>query len=186
MVCTGVRFVHSFSLLKLRNSNADCFWDTTGKGGFRPFVGPAAYTRATNTQIYTVFIKLLYFIKKSKFLFLNFMSLNVLHMNSIKLVFPLHLISWKKDSKRCCDTKRQSQFTPKMKANAASRLLSSLVWIDHYNQCNGMTTFMEFMTCTFRSSEVPRLKKGLGNAEWTIVSRGIAVHKAEQMTKSKY
>ena len=40
---------------------------------------------------------------------------------------------------------RQSQFTPKMKANAVSRLLSSLVWIDHYNQCNGMTSFMEFM-----------------------------------------
>ena len=40
---------------------------------------------------------------------------------------------------------RQSQFTPKMKANAVPRLLSSLVWIDHYNECNGMTTFMEFM-----------------------------------------
>ena len=40
---------------------------------------------------------------------------------------------------------RQSQFTPKMKANAVSRLLSSLVWIDHYNECNGMTSFMEFM-----------------------------------------
>ena len=29
---------------------------------------------------------------------------------------------------------RQSQFTPKMKANAVSRLLSSLVWIDQYNR----------------------------------------------------
>ena len=40
----------------------------------------------------------------------------------------------KKDSKRCCDTtndavtpQRQSQFTPKMKANAVPHLLSSLV-----------------------------------------------------------
>ena len=37
------------------------------------------------------------------------------------------------------------QFTPKMKANAEPRLLSSLVWIDQYNLCNGMTSFMEFM-----------------------------------------
>ena len=37
------------------------------------------------------------------------------------------------------------QFTPKMKANAVPRLLSSLVWIDQYNECNGMTSFMEFM-----------------------------------------
>ena len=29
----------------------------------------------------------------------------------------------------------QSQFTPKMKANAVSRLLSSLVWIDQYYKC---------------------------------------------------
>ena len=37
------------------------------------------------------------------------------------------------------------QFTPKMTANAEPRLLSSLVWIDQYNECNGMTSFMEFM-----------------------------------------
>ena len=41
----------------------------------------------------------------------------------------------------------QSQFTPKMKANAVSRLLSYLVWIDQYNECNGLTSFMEFMVC---------------------------------------
>ena len=41
---------------------------------------------------------------------------------------------------------RQSQFAPKMKANAVSRLLSSLVWIDQYNECNRMTSFMEFMS----------------------------------------
>ena len=40
---------------------------------------------------------------------------------------------------------RQSQFTPKMKANAVLHLLSSLVWIDQYNECNGITIFMEFM-----------------------------------------
>ena len=32
------------------------------------------------------------------------------------------------------------QFTPKMKANAVPRLLSTLVWIDQYNECNGMTS----------------------------------------------
>ena len=37
------------------------------------------------------------------------------------------------------------QFTPKMKANAVLLLLSSLVRIDQYNECNGMTSFMEFM-----------------------------------------
>ena len=39
----------------------------------------------------------------------------------------------------------QSQFTPKMKANAVPRLLSSLVWIDQYNECYDMTSFMEFV-----------------------------------------
>ena len=52
----------------------------------------------------------------------------------------------KKDSKWCCETPLgQSQFTPKMKTNAVPRLLSSLVWIDQYNECNGMTSFMEFI-----------------------------------------
>ena len=51
------------------------------------------------------------------------------------------------------------QFTPKMKANAKPRLLSSLVWIDsgiavsqhrvesflHEMKCNGVTSFMEFV-----------------------------------------
>ena len=40
---------------------------------------------------------------------------------------------------------RQSQFTPKMKANAVPRLLSSLVGIDQYNERNGMTSFKEFL-----------------------------------------
>ena len=42
---------------------------------------------------------------------------------------------------------RQSQFTPKMKANTVPRLLSSLAWIDQYNERNGMTSFMEFIIC---------------------------------------
>ena len=42
---------------------------------------------------------------------------------------------------------RQSQFTPKMKANPVPRLLSSLVWIDQYNECDGMTSFKGFMRC---------------------------------------
>ena len=37
------------------------------------------------------------------------------------------------------------QFTPKMKANTVPCLISSLVWIDQYNEWNWMTSFMEFM-----------------------------------------
>ena len=73
-------------------------------------------------------------------------------MNSMKLVIPLHFISWVNSfsdiSRKCIlpnmigavvwnrmpnnavTPQRQSQFTPKMKANAVPRLLSSLVWID--------------------------------------------------------
>ena len=82
-------------------------------------------------------------------------------MNSMKLVIPLHLIvlvnshqRWKQKRNRVCfhlwceltlgkcilanmiRAVNQSQFTPKMKANAVSRLLSSLVWIDQYYKCN--------------------------------------------------
>ena len=48
-------------------------------------------------------------------------------MNSMKLVIPLHFISWKKTPSDAVTPQRQSQFTPKMKANAVPRLLSSLV-----------------------------------------------------------
>ena len=65
-------------------------------------------------------------------------------MNSLKLVIPLQFISWKKTPNDAVTPQRQGQFTPKMKANVVPRLLSSLVWIDHHNQCNGMTSFMEF------------------------------------------
>ena len=67
-------------------------------------------------------------------------------MNFTKLVIPLHFIAWKKRPNNAVTPQRQSQFTPKMKANVVPRLLSSLVWIDQYNECNGMTSFMEFMS----------------------------------------
>ena len=69
------------------------------------------------------------------------------YKNSMKLVIPLHFISWKEAPNDAVTPQRQSQFTPKMNANAVPRLLSSLVWIDQYNECNGMTHFMEFMIC---------------------------------------
>ena len=71
------------------------------------------------------------------------------YMSSMKLVIPLHFISWKKTPDDSVTPQRQSQFTPKMKANAVPRLLSSLVWIDQYNECNGMTSFMEFMQTSY-------------------------------------
>ena len=43
----------------------------------------------------------------------------------------------------------QCQFTPKMKANAVPHLLSSLVWIDHYSECNGMMSLMDELTATW-------------------------------------
>ena len=48
-------------------------------------------------------------------------------MNSMKLVIPLHFISGKNTTNDAVIPQRQSQFTPKMKANAVPRLLSSLV-----------------------------------------------------------
>ena len=49
------------------------------------------------------------------------------HMNSMKLVIPLHFISCEKTPNDTVMPQRQSQFTPKMKANAVPCLLSSLV-----------------------------------------------------------
>ena len=69
----------------------------------------------------------------------------------MKFVIPSHFISWKKPSNDAVTPQRQSQFTPKMKANAVPRLLLSLVWIDQYCECNGMTSFTEFMVCMFWS-----------------------------------
>ena len=61
------------------------------------------------------------------------------------LSFRYILFHEKKTQNDAVTPQRQSQFTPKMKANAIPRLLSSVVWIDQYNECNGMTSFMEFM-----------------------------------------
>ena len=66
------------------------------------------------------------------------------NMNSMKIIIPLHRISWKKTPTDTVTPQRQNQFTSKMKANAVPRLLSSLVWIDQCKECNGMTSFIEF------------------------------------------
>ena len=62
-----------------------------------------------------------------------------------KLSFRYVVFHEKRTPNDAVTPQHQSQFTPKMKANAVLRLLSSLVWIDQYNECNGMTSFMEFM-----------------------------------------
>ena len=59
-------------------------------------------------------------------------------------------IPWKKTPNDAETPQCQSQFTPKTKANALLRLLSSLVWIDQYNECNGMISFMEFIINSLR------------------------------------
>ena len=61
------------------------------------------------------------------------------------LSFRYILFHEKKTPNDAVTPQRQSQFTPKMKANAVPHLLSSLVWIDQYNECNGMTSFIEFI-----------------------------------------
>ena len=86
-------------------------------------------------------------------------------INSMKLVIPLHLISWKEPPNDAVTPQHQSQFTPKMKANAVPRLLSSLVWIDQYNECNGISSFMEFM-CSWTKDPV------FGNPIPTTVHQG--------------
>ena len=62
----------------------------------------------------------------SESLFFSGLSVSPI-MNSMKLVIPLHSISSKKIPNDAVTLQRQSQFTPKMKANAVPRLLSSLV-----------------------------------------------------------
>ena len=56
-------------------------------------------------------------------------SPQVHNMNSMKRVIPLHFISWERTPNDAATPQCQSQFTPKMKANAESRLLS-FWWID--------------------------------------------------------
>ena len=43
-------------------------------------------------------------------------------MNTMKIVIPLQFTSWKKTPNDAVTQQRQSQFTPKMKANAVPRL----------------------------------------------------------------
>ena len=74
------------------------------------------------------------------------------HENCHSVTFSFHE---KKTPNDAVTPQCQSQLTSKMKGNAVPRLLSSLVWIDQYNQCNGMTSFMEFMhSITFKVSPV--------------------------------
>ena len=77
-----------------------------------------------------------------------------LFKNSMKLVVSLHFISCKKAPNDAVTPQRQSQFTPKMKANVVLRLHLSLVWIDqdNVNECNRMTSFMKFMPQTLPPS----------------------------------
>ena len=65
------------------------------------------------------------------------------NMNSMKLVIPLHFYLIKKDSKWCCDTTTPESIHTKDESKP------SLVWIDNYNECSGMTSFMEFMKKLF-------------------------------------
>ena len=53
----------------------------------------------------------------------------------------------KKDSKRCCDTTMPESIHTKDESKCGSAFAFILVWIDQYNECNGMTSFMEFVIC---------------------------------------
>ena len=76
------------------------------------------------------------------------------------LWFRYILFHDKKTPNDAVTPQRQSQFTPKMKAIAVPRLLSSLVWIDQYNECHGMTSFMEFIKSEhYNNEDISRLIK---------------------------
>ena len=61
-------------------------------------------------------------------------------MNSMKVIILLHFISLKKTLIDVVTSHWQSQFTPKM---------TPLMWIEHHNECNGMTSFMGFILGSF-------------------------------------
>ena len=68
------------------------------------------------------------------------------NMNSMKLVIPLHFYLIKKDSKRCCDTTTpESIHTKDESKHGFAFVFFGVNW--QYNECNGMTSFMEFMVC---------------------------------------
>ena len=59
---------------------------------------------------------------------------------------------------------------PRWKQTRFRRLLSSLVWIDQYNEWNGMTSFMEFMRHTSRSqAEFPEKRMSKACSETTLI-----------------
>ena len=85
--------------------------------------------------------------------FCEFFSWTIVTWIPSKLVIPSCFISWKThflmlagsgSYQKMTRAVNQSQFTPKMKANAVSRLLSSLVWIDQYHECNRLTALILF------------------------------------------
>ena len=47
----------------------------------------------------------------------------------------------------CLDYWSKNNWAKKRNAKVVNYENSSLVWIDQYNECNGMTSFMEFMSC---------------------------------------
>ena len=74
---------------------------------------------------------------------------NLFHtMSSMRRATPLHFILWEKTPNNAMTPQRQSQFTPKKKANAVPRSPSSPAWIDQYDECHGMTSPTETMICT--------------------------------------
>ena len=85
---------------------------------------------------------------------INALCRRKLDMNSMKPVIPLHFISWKKTPNDAVTPICQSQFTPKMKANAVPRLLSSLVWIDQYNAWNSCYAPLSAKTVWTRSGSI--------------------------------
>ena len=87
------------------------------------------------------------------------------------LSFYYILFHEKKAPNDAVTPQRQSQFTPKMKANAVPRLLSSLVWIDQYNECNGMTSFMEFM----RKKALDKSKRALAPPRGPLTKFGLSL-----------
>ena len=85
-------------------------------------------------------------------------------MNSRNLSFRYISFQETKTLSGAVTPQRQSQFTPKMKANAEPRLLSSLVWIDQYNECEGLTSFMEFTWGVFYCTHIDQ--PILSNIDW--------------------
>ena len=95
-------------------------------------------------------------------------------MNSMKLVIPLHFALWKKTPNDAVTQQCQIQFTPKTKANVVPRLLSSLVWIDQYNEtCHSVTFYFtrktpnDAVTPQHQSQFTPKMK---ANAEPRLLS----------------